>query len=290
MAQLYSLLVCITLLSSACYAQSNVVELSKERQKVELDFNATYKTYINQDIETAIILPPGYKYVACQPGSRDFISASPLQNTMYISCPVDHEVFTNLTLHVITPEGAEEKLIFKLTGKRGVPKVLAIEFERPNNSEINRTVEAVKARYTEQMANKLSDQDKELRTAVHKETIMSASHLFPKNKRGKIREEYNGAWLSLDGVINSRGNSYFYIKTASYKDGCDVVKLLWADDKKHKNTDTNAEFIGISENDDGTFTYIYSVPEIFIPKKGYKKIRMGVMIWSKFFQIKFKAS
>ena len=38
---------------------------------------------------------------------------------MYISCPVDHDVLTNLTLHVITPEGAEEKLIFKLIGKKG---------------------------------------------------------------------------------------------------------------------------------------------------------------------------
>ena len=217
-----------------CFADvGSIVVINQERGKYELDFNATYQTYIHQDIETAIILPVGYKFVACMPGSRDYVSAGPLQNTMYISCPVDHDVVTNLTLHVITPEGAEEKLIFKLYGRKTSPNVLAIEFERPNNSELNRTVEAVKARYTDQMNAKISEQEKNLNKTVHDGTIENARHFWI-DPRGDIKQEYKGADFYLDGMINSRGNTYVYIVSKNYRDGCDIIRLISASDKFDK--------------------------------------------------------
>jgi hypothetical protein len=277
-----------------CLAESgNVVVINQERGKYELDFNATYQTYIHQDIETAIILPVGYKFVACMPGSRDYVSAGPLQNTMYISCPVDHDVVTNLTLHVITPEGAEEKLIFKLYGKKASPNVLAIEFERPNNSELNRTVEAVKARYSDQMNAKISEQEKNLNKSVHNETIENARHFWI-DPRGDIRQEYKGAQFYLDGMINSRGNTYVYIVSKNYKDGCDIIRLISASDKKgkkDKSIPVEPELLKVNDNGDGTFTYVYSMPEIAIPPlHKTKKIYLTVAIWSKNFTLKFKVS
>ena len=278
---------------SLCLAEGNIVVINQERGKYELDFNATYQTYIHQDIETAIILPVGYKFVACMPGSRDYVSAGPLQNTMYISCPVDHDVITNLTLHVISPEGAEEKLIFKLYGKKASPNVLAIEFERPNNSGLNRTVEAVKARYTDQMNAKISEQEKNLNKSVHNETIENARHFWI-DPRGDIRQEYKGADFYLDGMINSRGNTYVYIVSKNYRDGCDIIRLVSASDKidkKDKSIPVEPELLKVNDNGDGTFTYVYGVPEIAIPPlHKTKKIYLTVAIWSKKFTLKFKVS
>jgi hypothetical protein len=283
-------LLMVLFIASLCLAESGVIVINQERGKYDLDFSATYQTYINQDIETAIILPAGYKFVASMPGSRDFVSAGPLQNTMYISCPVDHDVLTNLTLHVITPEGAEEKLIFKLIGRKAAPKVLAIEFERPNNSELNRTVEAVKARYNDQMSEKLTEQEKTINDAVHRETIVKERAFFIDGKRGSISREFKGASFYLDGMINSRGGTYIYIRSKNYKDGCDVINLAWAADTKLKDG-SNAHFESVNENEDGWFTYVYQVPEIMIPEKGHKKtIWMCVSIWSKKITLSFKAS
>ena len=279
---------CYLILSVSSYADG-VVTINQERGKYDLDFSATYQTYITQDIETAIILPPGYKFVASMPGSRDFVSAGPLQNVMYISCPVDHDVLTNLTLHVITPEGVEEKLIFKLIGKKGSPRILAIEFERPNNSELNRTVEAIKARYTDQMNEKLTEQESDLHSSIHQQTISRSRHFFIKGKRGEIKAEHKGASFILDGLINSRGNTYVYLKSGYYQQGCEIIKLLWIGERKQNSG--NADFISVSENEDGSFTYVYAVPEISIPKHGKtKRIRMQASIWSKTVTLNFRAS
>jgi hypothetical protein len=58
------LVVCLLTNYESCFAETGVVVINQERGKYELDFSATYQTYITQDIETAIILPPGYKFVA----------------------------------------------------------------------------------------------------------------------------------------------------------------------------------------------------------------------------------
>lgn len=265
--------------------------INNERGIYQLDFDKTYTTYVNQDIEMMVSLPAGYKFLATIAGSRDFVSVGPIQNTVYISKAVPEDIMTNLTCHVLTPEGYEKKLIFKLIGKKGAPKVLAVQFVEGNTSELNRTVEMVKGKYSEELTFALASQQKTLNTNIHTEVVSNIRHWMFKKDRGDLSLEFKGASCFIDGMFNSRGSTFIQIRSPIIQDKCDVIKLLSV---THNKSTVNVEFVNHIQNNDGTYTYIYEVPEIsFKYKKGsYKRVRikLNLQIWSHPISIKFKVS
>lgn len=285
----YGVPIVLILAAAGWGREHEFVKLDSERQTVQLNFNATYITYIHQDIETMVSLPDGYKYTAVMPGSRDYVSAAPLQNTMYLSCPVDEAVSTNITMHVITPEGAEEKLIFKLKSSRRAPSVYAIHFTAPNTSALNRTVEAMKARFSKQLEERLMKQENVLDRAVHKETMLKAVHWWLGPTRGALSEEHKGAVVIVDGMINSRGNTYVYLRSNSPEDECEIVRLLGVEQRGANAGQMPPELVGTFEDEDGWLVKCYSIPRIEVPQRK-KRLRFNVEIWSEAFTIKAKGS
>ena len=262
------------------------IDIRDARGRYQLNFDATYVTYINQDIETAITLPDGYTFTASMPGSRDFVSVGPLQNTIYISKPVNHPVLTNLTLHVETPEKTQERLIFELVGNDKSPKVYAIAFDRPNSSERNRTIEAIKTKYTQQLAAKLSEQEKSITETFTEGTLKESYPLFFNCHRGDISEDYKGATVFLDGIITHEQNSYVYMRSTVKREDCNVVRLVSV--KVDKFYNSPAELISTEENADGTINLVYRIQAL--PTKKKTKVKFDIEIWSKKFTLTQKIS
>jgi hypothetical protein len=263
-------------------------ELKEQRGRYQLNFDATYVTYVNNDVETAITLPEGYLITATMAGSRDYVSVGALQNTVYISKAVNHAITTNLILHVRTPEGTDEKLVFELRGNDKAPPVYAIHFDRPNSSELNRTVEAMKSRYQGELAAKLSEQERKLTEDVTEKTLKHSMPIFFNCHRGDISEEYKGATVYLDGVITHEQNSYVYLRTDIKREDCNVVRLLKV--QSGKDYSSIPELIFTQENADGTLTLVYRVIALPLKDRKTRKVEFNVEIWSKTFQLTQKIS
>ena len=267
------------LIIAVCLSVSatEIVKVTKIRGDYQLNFDDIYEIPIYPDIETMIVFPPGYTITLVMPGSPDFVSASVLQNTIYITRPVDHIVETNLAVHIVTPDGLEQKLMIRCVGPRRGKKVLAVNFTRPNTSEINRLVENMKARYTEQLSAELSHQEKELNNDIHAKTISDARYLFIRSSRWRCSKEYKGARVFLDGMINSRDNTYIYIISSVKNGACDIVsleKVLFGSAK------IDPELVSARQLSEHEYMYCFSIPQLQLPKK-LKKVRFLIKIWSK---------
>lgn len=267
--------------------------IREERGYYQIDFEKIYTLYIHQDIETMVSLPTGYKLVSFMPGSRDYCSINKVLNTIYISRPVPDEVMTNLTLQVLTPEGFDKKLVFKLIGKKNAPKILAVQFLEPNTSELNRTIEEIKSRYNDQLSQTLAVQEKTLTENIHKEICNYVRHWMFTKKRGEVEVSYKGAKAFIDGMFNDgRGSTIIQVRTTVKMGECDVIKLSGV--KMGKGSVFEVEFIETVANEDNTFTYVYKMPEVPIleKKNKYRKIKVKYFftIWSKTKVIKTKLS
>jgi hypothetical protein len=280
------------LLVTAINVFAGEVVINQETGYYQLNFEDVYTTYISQDIECMVSLPANYKFLATVPGSRDFVSVGPIQNTVYMSKAVPDDIMTNLTCHVLTPEGYEKKLKFKLIGRKGAPKVLAIQFTEQTSSELNRVVEEVKSRYNDQMSNALSVQEKTMNKVIHDEVVTNLRHWMFTCVRGEVSVSYNGASAFIDGVFNSRGNTFVQFRSTIPADECSVIKLSKV--KIGKKQTFDAEFVKAHPNDDGTFTYVYQIPEVYFKKQKskYKKLKFQFIftIWNKAVTVKTKLS
>lgn len=265
---------------------TQVVQIDRIRGEYELNFSNVYEIPIYPDIETMIALPPGYKITLAMPGSPDFVSASVIQNTIYLTCPVDHRVETNVAVHVITPEGLEEKLMIRCVGPVKGTKVLAVQFTQPNTSEVNRIVESMKARYTEQLSAELSNQEKSLNRSIHNQTITDAHYFFIHSSRKKINKEYKGAKVFLDGIISSRDNTFIYLLSTVKNGDCNIISL---DKITLGNRSLTPELISVRQLSDNEYYYCWSIPQIQIPKKTMR-IKFDLKIWSKTQTISAKIS
>ncbi len=265
------------------FAATSRVEIREARGRYQINFEATYVIYVNLDIETAIMLPEGYTFIGEMSGSRDFISVGAVQNTIYISKSVNHPFVTNAVLHVLTPEQKEERLIFEIVGGNASPKIYAIQFDKPNSSELNRTVETIKSRYSQEMTSKLSEQEVALKESVREKTLKESLPVFFNCHRDDIEEDYKGAKVYLEGMINNDGDSYVYLKTnATKQKECDVIRLLSVQVGKEYNAP--ATLVTTVENEDGTFSIVYKLPAL--PLKGKKlKAKFNIEIWSKTFTL-----
>jgi hypothetical protein len=275
------------------FAKHTEVNIKDTRGTYQLNFKATYVTYVNMDIELMITLPEGYKFVASVPGSKDYISATSLQNTIYVTkASEDNSFRTNLALHVITPEGIEEKLMFRIFAKRNAPKVEAIHFESPNASELNRTVEKIKARYQSQLNQALSNQENVLENTIHFETIRKGMPWFVHKRRGRHLVTYKGATAQFYGMYNSRSETYIYIKTRIKNlDNCEIIEVEKAGAAKAMS---DATFVYSYADEYGDWIHIYKIPGIRVKYKKNRvkkqQFRIQYRIWSKQFIQKFKIS
>jgi hypothetical protein len=273
-------------IASVQAVETQVVEISSIRGEYELNFSNVYAIPINPDIETMISLPAGYKITLAMPGSPDYVSANVLQNTLYLTRPVDHIVETNVIVHVLTPEGLEQKLVIRCIGSRKSAKVLAIQFTQANTSEVNRTVEAMKARYIEQLSAKMSTQEAGVKKAVYNETMSKARSWFVHTDRKKTGKEYDGAEIWIDGMANSGDNTFIYLIANVKNDACNVVNL---ESVKIKKSTYEAQLVGVKELSSTEYYYCYSIPQIAIAKKGVQ-IDLMARIWSKMHKITVKIS
>jgi len=265
------------------FAAPTRVEIKEARGRYQINFEATYVISVNLDIETAIMLPDGYTFIGEMSGSRDFISVGAVQNTIYISKAVNHPFVTNAVLHVLTPEQREERLIFEIVGGNASPKIYAVQFDKPNSSELNRTVESIKTRYSQEMTSKLSEQENQLKESVREKTLKESLPVFFNAHRGDIDEDYKGATVYLDGMINNEADSYVYLKTnATKQKECDVIRLLSVEVGSDYNSP--ATLVNTVQNEDGTFSIVYKIPAL--PLKGKKlKAKFKIEIWSKTFTL-----
>jgi hypothetical protein len=265
---------------------TQVVEISSIRGEYELNFNNVYEIPINPDIETMISLPPGYKITLAMPGSPDYVSANVLQNTLYLTRPVDHIIETNVIVHIVTPEGLEQKLVIRCIGSRRSAKVLAVQFTKANSSEVNRTIEALKARYIEQMNAKMSAQEDGLKKAVFNETMSNARPWFVHTDRKETGTEYDGASVWVDGMVTSGDNTFIYLIANVKQDACNVIAL---ENVKIGKATYDAQFVGVKELSDNEYYYCYSIPQIAVGKKAIK-VNLMTRIWSKLHKITVKIS
>ena len=159
-----------------------------------------------------------------------------------------------------------------------------------NSSEVNRTIEAMKATYQQQMNQGLSKQEGELNEKVHDNTMLNARPWFVNGRHGKVHADFNGAKCWIDGMINSRNATFIYVTSTIKKDECDIIQLTAIKIKKAVRT---VELAGIITNDDQTYTYCYkTTPILFEELKDHSYKSIGIeyifVIWSK--TIKEKAT
>lgn len=273
---------------------SPLIEIEDSRGQYHLNFDATYKLNLQTDIQTVITVPDGYLLKAAMPGSRDFISIESVENSLYLSKPTPESMQTNLTIHVMTPEGVNEKLIFDLKGyktgskaERKQKKILAVHFMKPNSSALNRTIETMKATYEAQLAAKLADQERKLTVEVTAENFAKAIPLFFDAERGDISEEYKGAKVWIEGVINSDNDTYVYLKGSVKEENCNIIKMTSVAIGDTYNSAT--ELVDLYELKDGTFMYVYKVPKL--PVYGEPTdVKFRIQIWSEKFTIEEELS
>lgn len=269
------------------------VDVASERSILQVNFGSTYETYIHNDIELCVSLPKGYTVAAVMPGSPDFVSVVVLQNRLYISkVTPDVNMMTNLTVHVITDEGLEKELYFKLHSSKNAPKVLAIQFEKPNYSELNATVEALKSKYNNQMNNTLSEQEQAVTKSVKKSTMINARPWFIKAKHGGKKVEFKGATVRLMGLVNFDGGTYVYLEGPQQDGQCEIFSLQSVEVNGQQRV---VELVGVDEsvNLDNSVA-VYEIPEVpfKITDNGrFKNVKfiLNVKIWSAINTVKFKA-
>lgn len=256
----------------------NVVEINQVRGEYEINFQTVFEIPIYPDIETMISMPPGYRITLAMPGSPDYVSANVLQNTLYLTRPVDHAVETNVAVHVITPEGLEEKLMLRCKGfRKSKNKVLAVQFVKPNSSAMNRSIEAMKARYVEQLNAKMSAQEKALSDTVFNKTMADARSWFIHSGRKKVNREYKGAEVFLEGMINSGDNTYVYMVSTVKNGSCDIIDLERVSVGKKQLI---AQLVGVRELGKNEYYYCWAIPQIKIDGKR-KSVTFITRIWSK---------
>ena len=267
----------ILLALSLTVGATDIVKVTRIRGDYQLNFDAIYEIPIYPDIETMIAFPPGYTITLVMPGSPDFVSASVVQNTIYVTRPVDHVVETNLAVHIVTPDGIEQKLMIRCVGPRRGIKVLAVNFTLPNTSEINRIVENMKARYIEQLSAELSNQEKDLKNSIHLKTMTEARYLFVHSSRRRCSKEYKGATVFLDGLINSRDNTYIYLISSVKNGACDIVSLEKVICGSAK---IDPELVSSRKISEHEYMYCFSIPQLQLPEKS-AKVEFLLKIWSK---------
>jgi len=274
---MYRNFIFMTLFFCVAVNATQIVRIDKVRGSFQLNFEDVYELPIYPDIETMVSFPAGYTVTLVMPGSPDYISAHVVQNTIYLTRPVDHQVETNVGVHVVTPEGVEEKLVIRCVGPARGTKVLAVNFTRPNTSEINRVVETMKARYTTQLAAELSHQEKVLKNSIHDKTLSSARYLFIHGSRWEKRKAYKGAEVFLDGLISSRDNTYIYLVTTVQSGSGDVISL----EKVISGNSTAApEYISTQKLNEHEYLQCWSIPALQITARK-QKVRFLIKIWSR---------
>lgn len=268
-------MICLLLFSSVHAAQ--IIKIDNIRGSYQLNFEDVYEIPIYPDIETMIAFPPQYTITLVMPGSPDYVSAHVVQNTIYLTRPVDHKIETNVSVHVVTPDGLEEKMVIRCVGPALGKKVLAVQFTRPNTSEVNRVVEKMKSRYTEQLSAELHAQEKELNNDIHEKTISDVRYLFINSSRKGRLKTYKGATVYLDGMVNSRDNTYIYIISTVKEGACDIVAL---DKVVLGKTPYDPVLISTKQLTENETYSCWSIPQIVVPSKK-TKMELLIKIWSK---------
>lgn len=257
------------------------IEISQEKGNYVMDFEVVYVLHVNMDIWTAISIPDGYRITAVIPGSPDYIQAKYIQRRAYISKTAPGAGFvTNVTIHVVTPEGMEKELSFKCIPQLRKHRTLQVNLTEPDYTACNELVSAVKAKYKVDMKNRLEKQKRILDTALVTRTMLRARPVFFGLHRGALSQKYKGAEVFVDGMIQAEGDYYIYVRGFCDQRDVDIVKLqsIRIDGATRK-----ADLVHIENVDTRQFKYVYKVSATAIHSK--RSISFHIEIWSKTFTI-----
>jgi len=254
-----------------------VYHLLEPRGTYVLDFDKTYETVASLDVETMVSLPKGYTFSLNRPGSIDFINTFVMQNTLFFTRTIDHSIATSIVCNVITPEGDVKNLILKIRGGvKGDPVVYAIHFVTLEKKKEEVVVVEEKSCVPE-IDVAVAAATREANKSVYESTMNDALPAFFNSHRGRMKIDYKGARVIINGVIFTRGEAYVYLRANVKKDMCDIVKLLKITQGQN---DLPADLVSTSENIDGTWAYVYKVP-LQMPEKKRSRIKFVFEIWSK---------
>jgi hypothetical protein len=235
--------------------------IQSKRGKYQLNFDVTYKIGVARGIQTMIELPSGYTYTGTVIGAGYYVSVSELQNVMYMTKLAEDHFETNIIFHIVTPEGFEKKLILTVFGVDKDNAIYAIQFEDPNVSEINNIVREMKAKYDEQAALALSEQEKSVKKTAREKTLQEIRTMEIKTpKRGRKVFGKKGVKGFVDGIYNNDGTSYIRI-ISNVENQCNKLRL---EKISHKKSSRDCYFF--AEDTDfrgGNTVLIFETPEFF---------------------------
>ena len=261
------------------------IELTQARGTYILDFNKIYETVASLDIETAVTLPEGYRFILDRPGSIDFINAFVQQNTLFFTKTIDHPISTSIICNVSTPQGDIRQLVFKIRGSMTDPKVYAIHFIEYKTPD--QEISMIRKAYERQVEIAIKKQKDGLKEEAYQETMKDARPVFFKTRKDNIFAENKGAQVLVDGIIysKSKGTAFVYIKANVRDKNCDIIKLK---NIKIGDNEFPCDIVDISKNDDETWMYIYKINMNQMPAKTV--LEFVFEIWSEVIKIKAKIS
>lgn len=219
-------------ISFCVFAQTQTI--SAQRGRYQLNFDVTYRIGVSRGIQTMIELPGGYTFTGTVIGAGYYVSVSELQNVMYMTKLAEDNFETNVIFHIVTPEGFERRLIMTVFGANTSSAVYAVQFEDPNVSEINAIIREIKARYDEQCAQVLSEQEKSVKRAENKRVLSDVRTMEIKTRRrGRKLLSNKGVKAFVDGIYNSEATSYIRVISNVAHDNCDKLRLIKISQKKN---------------------------------------------------------
>jgi hypothetical protein len=261
-----------------------VYHLLEARATYLLDFDKIYETTASLDVETIVTLPKGYTFTLSRSGSFDYINAYVMQNSLFFTRTIDHAFTTSLICNVIVPTGETRQLIFKIRGGAKEPIVYGIHFtvleKQEDTTAVTRTL--VEKSCVEDIDIATVALSKKLDGEIYERTMIETRPAFFAKHRGKMKKEYKGATVYIDGVIYARGEAFVYLYSNVKRDMCDVVKLVAiAQGRKKNRSEIPATLVISEERMDGKWAYVYRVPLSLPPQNKKVKTIFLFEIWSR---------
>lgn len=264
-------------------ASGKTININKPRGQYVLDMDAIYVLNVNLFIRTYIKFPQGYVVTAAPAGSKDFVGVTYSQNRVYVTNSSPERTWiTNLTVHIVTPEGLEREIVFKCVPNRNRKITYGVSFIEPDYSPCNEMVKASQMKYKNELIGTLEDQKKELDSMITHSTLLKTRSVYA-GKIGSKGVNYKGAYVYLSGIIEYKSNYYLTLIANVNATDSNAIKFIGV---KNNDNVLPVDKLNQSRIGDQNYKYVCCCPSVSDGKK--KKIKIMVEVWSKVHEIPVK--
>lgn len=200
------------------------IDMNQPVGEYYLYWNTVYTLYISID-GVAVIEPPlGYTVQTVFCGNTDLFPIQFDKNRVTVKKKAFDDVQTNIVVLLTGPGGDINSVT--LIAKGGKTTSSINRFIVPTNRTTNRVVEQIRSKYIDQMNTRLQGQEETLTRSVW-ETAISQLEVFRiPDDLDDTQEDWKGASMRLDAVVNSRDEGFIYMSTDANDRECQVVDLL----------------------------------------------------------------